>query len=219
MSCINHTLFKLRVSTLKESMIRVSRNIPNGASSPFKTTEYPIVYSLQSQNRNHKSKKNNCMALVNSNNNSCNGPQNLKQQNDQSAFVANKTYHRKSLSNNNNNIRISPPLKEIQSSNIDNSDHSNDEITLFAGSKFYATPSPSDLPKPPENWMNCINSSTSLVLKSDLEKVATTPNSKLQQKVKDMDLKEDSAILVIGKPESRRTSAKKKKIREKARIE
>lgn len=59
------------------------------------------------------------------------------------------------------------------------------EQNLFAGSKSCATPSPSELPKPPHNWM--MNLAANRIL------MAIEPS-----KIATLDLTNDSAVLVVG---------------------
>lgn len=100
-------------------------------------------------------------------------------------------------SHNAQKIRFSPnpkssiiqrpsPIKELQF-NLSKceSDSESFEPNLFAGSKSCVTPSPSELPKPPPNWMNNLSVSKLLGLKSSEVLVP-------------LDLTHDSAVLAVG---------------------
>lgn len=61
------------------------------------------------------------------------------------------------------------------------------ELNLFAGSKSCVTPSPTELPKPPRNWMNFSMASPSKP--SSREVASSSPH---------LDLTHDSAVLAVG---------------------
>ena len=125
---------------LKGKMIRVSSNV-HSSTTPFKRDSIGISTIKAHGNSNRKIRK---QILK------CNGQIDVQS----SSPIRSHNQQKLWLCSNvkSNLIKRPSPFKEIQSVMSENSE-SDSEVNFFAGSKSCVTPSPSDLPKPPQNWM------------------------------------------------------------------
>lgn len=159
---------------LRNNMIRVSGPV-HGASPPFKHDAIGLSTIKGNSQQNGKYRKQVFK---------CNGQVDI-QSNTSPMRSHNAQKIRFSPNPKSSIVQRHSPFKEMQfhisKSEIEQADLF--EPILFAGSKSCVTPSPSELPKPPQNWMNLSSSKLLVSLKTE---------------VVPLDLTHDSAVLAVG---------------------